>query len=1550
MHSAASEAMVKKADNAVNSGQPMPDFRTMDFETLLENWHRFGKSRLRAHVAQVGVDMTHKLPPVNVRTADRILKQGVTYQDIMDIAWKAKQDGDDNLVQIAIAELQRHKNKLNGGSKYDPPNIDSAVVKAVEAERHFNQGTPTVLGVPPLAPFALRSFLTAITHRKPRVAYVARTMSSRLAYLGANLPSNPTSGEYDEFRTLYRRNAAALEKSDDITDVIRDVSADVFGAEIVNDATREIVGQLARKFSIEPNRLVSDIIIEDADVQTKPTTYKNIMDQVSGEERFAVEDAMNDIRQNVMPSVAYVLKGLIASQSARKRFPMITLHGEIVSPDVTMRKGSPAVHFETSVPAEHAKNYVDDVISAMGNTEVNAVRRFTETDNPEVFYASVGKIGGLFGSVRLHRNPMNYIADVRETITKTHKSGEEANSINAALDELELVTDEISVLSMRQSDSEEAGNYLNSLMSYEKTIRKELKDNYGIGDEMETTPVFIRDVKPAVFDKSTKIKSPVFTEVSQAILRNKQGGNVDRVGEIMMELERSDTPNGATAYQALVDMAGSQSQLNKIMKEIGFTSVDVNGSKVLLSSSDMRHIRDYGLEDTDLNRTMGLDKQANSANVAYVDAAVMGETNGDNLMRSVMSAMETIGVSPRFIDAMDKKRRGKTLTEEDAVEMRKAATFWTTRNNGEILANAGMTFISRVFNPLKGGGGHYERHAVGVSKICTPLLKKLNELPDGGSWMSRWFKDSYAQMYEAGVDATGRAIGFTPRLRSTQPQSHTEILGALRRGDRSKLTEKENEVYNMVREYFDNSLVRMREVGMQIGRIRRNYMPQVYRKDLIEADREEFERRLTGYFLKEDGSRPRGPDRTNPLTSLQAQKKAKDMTESLVSDDGVQRTFDLNIRAVPKDGKTADHSFQRVIRLDLFPEFQDPTNPNNLSDYLENDIMVLVSKYSDALERDIDLFKSFGAGHHAVDDYFIGLNAHEGNLDDLIRIIKGKKVDVTTRKVRDPNAGTMQSTDFDYTYMAPPARLARDEGLVARLANNVVVMAQNGASKSDIAEMLNKAYRRTEVDLKDLNAEERTLELAKMKNFKLRAEAIADGAVTSKGGMSPVHRNNQIHAKSFLNAVKRKPINPDSRQYAEMLDTTQKWLTGFNAVTLLPFTVLSSFGDSMLPLVQSGNFQAWARAVRNYATNDDDYREMIRNVGAATENITYKYMTAAFGVDSTKFTNGYFNATGLTPWTEMWRNISAAVGYEHFKMMQRQAMDGSSTRQGRIAKKQLDAYGLQDFYQGNSMPLESAIIGTGNEYDQVAVALNRFTNQSIFTPNPMDTPIWGQMPIGKIVYQLKSFPMMMWRLHRRQWERFLDDPMNDMDVAPLLYMYGAAPAMGFASANVKDIVQGRGGKDNREHKFRERSLADQFSWAENMNEDTAKFLGWYFDGFMMMGGLGLVGEMLYDIGSNVDNGAFGKVRIGEVILGPSMGLFNDGLTVGAGVADVIGDTLGGTSSNYAEREMVDTLFHRFAPPVGSMPSVRERVVDGIAGVSASAEKGTDAMFKNKYKY
>ena len=62
---------------------------------------------------------------------------------------------------------------------------------------------------------------------------------------------------------------------------------------------------------------------------------------------------------------------------------------------------------------------------------------------------------------------------------------------------------------------------------------------------------------------------------------------------------------------------------------------------------------------------------------------------------------------------------------------------------------------------------------------------------------------------------------------------------------------------------------------------------------------------------------------------------------------------------------------------------------------------------------------------------------------------------------------------------------------------------------------------------------------------------------------------------------------------------------------------------------------------------------------------------------------------------------------------------------------------------------------------------------------------------------------------------------------------------------------------------------------------------------MTMGGLGILGELMYDTVNQVDNGAYGKVRIAETFAGPTSGLFFDALTITEGGMSAIGDMISG---------------------------------------------------------
>ena len=189
----------------------------------------------------------------------------------------------------------------------------------------------------------------------------------------------------------------------------------------------------------------------------------------------------------------------------------------------------------------------------------------------------------------------------------------------------------------------------------------------------------------------------------------------------------------------------------------------------------------------------------------------------------------------------------------------------------------------------------------------------------------------------------------------------------------------------------------------------------------------------------------------------------------------------------------------------------------------------------------------------------------------------------------------------------------------------------------------------------------------------------------------------------------------------------------------------------------------------------------------------------------------------------------------------------------------------------------------------------------------------------------------MLRLGRYAINQAKKNPDGDRNLAPLLLYMTAGPAMGFTAANVKDVVQMRGGEDNREGEFRERKLSKTITPFEGMlNENADKALGWYWDGFMTMGGLGILGELMYDTVQQADNGAYGQVRVASTFFGPSTGLFFDSLTVLGGGMSAAGDAISGEGTNGKERAAVRAIISRI-PVAGQMGGVREMGVDFLAG-------------------
>jgi hypothetical protein len=164
---------------------------------------------------------------------------------------------------------------------------------------------------------------------------------------------------------------------------------------------------------------------------------------------------------------------------------------------------------------------------------------------------------------------------------------------------------------------------------------------------------------------------------------------------------------------------------------------------------------------------------------------------------------------------------------------------------------------------------------------------------------------------------------------------------------------------------------------------------------------------------------------------------------------------------------------------------------------------------------------------------------------------------------------------------------------------------------------------------------------------------------------------------------------------------------------------------------------------------------------------------------------------------------------------------------------------------------------------------------------------------------------------------------------PLLMLASVAPAAGAGTLAVKDVVQRRGedGDNLRERSAQE--MAERLGFDPGLHGDVDAFLGWYLEGFVMLGGLGLLADMMYQTTEQVDQGgAYGAMRTAGVAGGPWVGTLWAGYDVVSGGWDAAmrGDENGTGKERNAMRAVAQRI-----PVAGGIRSLREDLVDKVAG-------------------
>jgi len=886
-------------------------------------------------------------------------------------------------------------------------------------------------------------------------------------------------------------------------------------------------------------------------------------------------------------------------------------------------------------------------------------------------------------------------------------------------------------------------------------------------------------------------------------------------------------------------------------------------------------------------------------------------------MDGLLHGLEKSGIDPDVIDTL-RHIKEKKVTKKSVNTAKKASLLDRLRSNSNRMRlKMNANWIADWIAPLS-GAGHYAKHNAMAGEKFVPLMNMLNNLPDS----FRWY-ENYGSKF--------KVFGEVP-----QPPSHKRILRALRYGldpdsaAYKRLSNQEMMVAQKINQMFKDEWNFLNDSGVQMGHIR-NYVPRVYNPEAIKKNMNGFVEKIAAYLQREaniDGRR---------LSVSEGVEKAKAIAMRITDEDGTY----IPPVAEKKSAHSDNIDFQRMLKLN-------GEELEGLEEFLVNDLSSVLAKYIDGSTRRGLFTQQFGYNNFGFDDYM--RVATEGTAG-IANMLGSKKVSKVTLRFPTDEGG-MDAVTVQIPELFVP-KAFEDPSYARMFANHIAELVSQGKKQQAKAKLM------------EFQGEGG-------KQWKHRVEAIINGLDDFGADANALTPDQVKFIMGSFRVIQRKPLDSSGTFY-DKLSLTSKLLRNINAVTLLSYTTLTSIPDVFLPLLRGGKMGSFVKAWKKYST-DKDYREMMSRVGLNIENITHDRLAGMYGSAGGRTANNFFHISLLSPWTDTMRKIGGAVGFETLRTMNRIAAktyraDGKMPVKYRTAARLLRQFGLEDYSKPDPKTGRFKTIGEMGEMmgsvDSMRFreAMIKFANESIFAPNPDDNPLWAQTPIGSMAYQLKAFPVMMGRLSAN-----IIKEAYQGNVAPMIYFFTVATGLGgTTSLALKDIIQMRGGEDENRAALRERLLTNiskefgnkdgKIKWVDNAEDDLAQFVkdhpemasiaiaagynpgmhgsidsffGWYIESILQTGGLGMLGELLYNSAAQADNGQYGFQRMLSYVFGPSVDIGVTGWnTISAG-QEFVSDAAGADVTNAKRRTAIRSLLNRI-PFLGGNRSFREQGTNILAG-------------------
>ena len=1493
-----------------------------------------------------------------------LLKRSFIDKEINDNIGTATSDGIPPAARASVREL------LSYITHRDPMAQHASRTMAYRMLNLLNKTTQDVLG----------EVNVISTGDLARLAGVDRNVVGENAFVDLRGP------EFKRFRSDMRRMSIALTKgSSNPFDVMHEIGHAVFRSGMIpeeemaavreayrlsTDAVKDrIVKSYSAKYADRTEPL-EDLLAEEwmaeslslymAERVAKGDILRAAIDGDIGNLR--LRNGFSRALDRAVEYVAYLLNGLVGRNDIKQQFRRLFLYGDMFERQ-TPAPLATAIRRRGAVPASYASDAVADMLRNSPKNRLAKIRTFVrgslshnaETDsfiewyhgtpagyafhkqtNPDVILerSRTGQYGDgvyltksaaiaseVYSKKPTTESVMKQIQDLQRAGTI---NDEVAAEMTFATKDLYMVRTEISKQRRKYSDimqfniDKDRAAYVKERLDYLVDEEAELQDfltQAGVKIEPMVIPTFVAVRNPADF-RVTAVYTPQNNAIAQLFIDHAR--MMDNLDPQALRRFRNDvttrTYNGKEMYDRTVELytqsgrdpVEAKNEINGILDDSGYDAIQsthsntlgIDGTEVMLNgetyegsvtafealtvfdSSKVKHV--------DADEFDEFDDRLFFRSASAMPNGVTGDILGGLMRREISSPsdvnpgslgeyLESEGVSSSLSGAIMSMLRGRNLDVKEEQAIRKVSPVAWFQSQSDRMSDLGAKYLSEW----------YEKSFRDVQQKFAgkffPIQRELRKLPDADGKIRAW-----ARSATAGVG-------------QKQPESYTKIVKALRFGKGSRqfaaLNGQEQRVYNMIRKMFADERDEMLSMGIYVGNRGDDYVPQVWKGDVIQANKDEFLSKMKMYFFRERDAK--GITEYPPEA---ADEFANGLYETLAGLDA-DGTF-VPVKGGSRNPKFENVDFSRVIELEKYPDML-----REFEKFLEDDLEFLLTKYLEGSSRRITHTRDMGVNSHAFYDYLTVVD--EGS-KGIVKLLSRNK------EFRKDIRALNQEGWMDYGSLATTVNMpfAGREGQAAAFVNDLMaVHADKGAGAA--RRMLD------EIAVKDASGQ---VPLA----YKRRADAIIGALNDYKGQTKVLQPSDYEFMENALRIAMKKPqAGAGSRG---LLNFT-RGIRQFNSVTLLGFTTLTSIPDLVMPIIRGGSFTDYTKAVKNLAT-DPDYRQFVHDAGVAMENIVHERMTHIYGGVDSKFSNAFFNATMLTPWTDMNRHIAGATGYELFKTWQRIAnntykpgvpVTEQSAKYKQVARW-MKQYGMGDFLPDGAK--KDVVLSDRRlvaEDEQVRMGMIDFADKSVFQPKGNDIPAWAQTPWGAVVFQLKSYPLMMTRLSGhviREAKRG--------NVKPLLYLATLGPAAGATALGVKDIVQMRGGEDERSAELRNRNILKNLGYDEKVHGNEDDFLGWYVEGMLAMGGLGLLADVFHSTVTQLDNGAYGKVRLLSTIGGPIVGDVEMAVDIGAGIQDAL---LGDPDKNSKERQGVRAFSSRI-PVLGGMRSFREGVVDAVAGEQA----------------